>query len=241
MKKFGVLVVVAVAMAYVALRGGCGGTNAVACPAPELEAGWGETLKAAEVCPRSGYLCVGRRSMQIARWPLTGGTIRVRVRPPRFGDDETNRVLTALVTEGIRAWDGHPFPVIVDDGLFTLRIPDIDVVWSQGLYNAALGLSTTSWRKRGDGLKFSSQGLAVVVPPIPPHERGDAMGAELRTRILAAAIHEMGHALGLGHSDSREDIMFPQLRPEVTRPRPSSRDLRTIEALYALPNGAMVR
>ena len=54
-------------------------------------------------------------------------------------------------------------------------------------------------------------------------------------------MHEMGHALGLLHSDSEDDVMFPQLRPGATQVRVSGRDLRTVDALYALPNGATVQ
>jgi hypothetical protein len=43
------------------------------------------------------------------------------------------------------------------------------------------------------------------------------------------------------HSDSERDIMYPQYTPGATPDAPSGRDLRTVEALYALPNGAALR
>jgi hypothetical protein len=240
-KKLAIVAVIIVAIVFLASRDACGRGNAVACPAPELEEGWGTTIGAAEICPSSGYLCGGRRQFQIVRWPLTHGTLRVRVGLPRFEDDDTGESLRAAVVEGIRAWDGHPFPLIVDDAAFSMRIADIDVVWTQGLYNAALGVSNISWSKAGKRLKFKSDGLGVVVPPIPAPERGGKLAATTRAYIVQAAMHEMGHALGLGHSDSPLDIMFPRLRPEMLQPRLSQRDLRTVDALYLLPNGASVR
>ena len=54
-------------------------------------------------------------------------------------------------------------------------------------------------------------------------------------------MHEMSHALGImWHSDSTRDIMYPQILPN-TMAELSARDLRTVEALYELPNGAMVQ
>jgi len=253
MKKFLVVAVVIGGAFYFLLRGGCGSDGALACPAPELEEGVGVRLSAREVCPNAGYLCAQRRSFQIARWPLTNGTLRVRVSLPGFVDKETAKMLREAAIEGIREWAGHPFPLIIDDAALMLRVPDVEVVWTEGLYNAAAGVATYSAQIDGKRLKYKSHGIAVVVPPLgapsgPPAAgaavyRGQqyTMGPLLLARIKATAMHEMGHALGLMHSDSRDDVMFPELRNDATYVRASARDLRTADALYALPNGATVQ
>lgn len=229
------------AIYWFGLRGGCGTRGALACPPPGLDEGVGTTLAAAEVCRDSGYLCTAMQGSQVTRWELGRGKLRIRVPPPDLTgfslNKETSQRLRAAVTEGIKAWDGHPFPLIVDDGDFTLRFWDIRVVWTQGMGNHAAGQARVGWKINGKRLELETDGLAVVVPPQV------MMGIDdrLHAYIKAVTIHEMGHALGmLGHSDSSRDIMYPQMLP-TTRAELSERDLETIDALYKLPNGAMVR
>lgn len=229
------------AIYWFGFRGGCGRSGAVACPPPELEEGVGVTLSAGEVCRNSGYLCNALQGSQVTRWGLDKGKLRIRVPPPDLpGYNLSKRAaeeLRAAVVEGIKAWDGHPFPLIVDSGDFTLRLWDIRVVWTEGMNNHAAGQARVGWKIDGKRLHLETDGLAVVVPPQV------MMGVDdkLHQFIKAIAIHEMGHSLGiLGHSDSPRDIMYPQIQPN-TEASLSERDLEAMDALYSLPNGAKVQ
>jgi YD repeat-containing protein len=51
--------------------------------------------------------------------------------------------------------------------------------------------------------------------------------------LLAVAVHETGHAIGLPHSADSSDVMFPSTRTATL----SERDIRTATLLYQLPPG----
>src|SRR5262245_37082713 len=98
------------ALYWFVARSGCGTSGALACPAdPTIDEGVGVTLATAEICPRSGYLCVEKGgTLQIARWPLKKGKLRVRVPLPSFDflDADQARQLRDAAVDGIKAWDG---------------------------------------------------------------------------------------------------------------------------------------
>lgn len=225
------------AIYWFGFRSGCGTSGALACPPPEIEEGVGMTLDAREVCRGTGYLCAAMQGSQVVRWGLDKGRLRIRVPPTEYLSGDADRRVRDAVVEGIKAWDRKPFPLIIDSGDFTLRFWDIRVVWTQGMNNHAAGQARVGWKIDGKRLKLETDGMAVVLPPQVMMGINDAV----LEHIKAVTIHEMGHSLGLlGHSDSPRDIMYPQILPS-TRAELSDRDLQTIEALYALPNGATVQ
>lgn len=53
--------------------------------------------------------------------------------------------------------------------------------------------------------------------------------------LMAVAVHEAGHALGMPHSPDSNDVMFPATRTGTL----SERDRRTAQVLYQLPPGSL--
>jgi predicted Zn-dependent protease len=223
----------AFAVYWFGFRPECGRSGAVACPAAEMEEGVGVTLAAKEVCPGSGYFCNRKAPFQVVRWPLDKGKLRIRIELPDFVKGDDAREIREAAIEGILQWDRQPFPIVIQKGL-TLRW-DINVNWTQGLQMEAVGVANPAWQFKGKRVEYSFQGMGIVVPPPA------AMSREARLAwVRAIAAHEMGHALGImWHSDRPSDAMYPRINNAP--PGPSARDFRTLEALYALPNGAMVQ
>ncbi len=235
MKKFVVfLVAVGLAGYWFFMRPVCGTSGALACPDPALEQGVGVELNAKETCLGSGYLCTTRPPpFQVIRWPLDKGKLRIRVTLPDFARGDAAKEIQDAAIEGIMQWDNRPFPLVIQKS-FNIRW-DIGVVWTQGMFNGMAGAANPRWDFDGKRVTYSVEGIGVVVPP-----PGSMPPAALLKRVTDVASHEMGHALGImWHSDRETDIMFPTLNKAPNGP--SARDFQTVDALYSLPNGAMVR
>lgn len=196
-------------------------------PAPVPLPSTRQALSAEIACRNVGYLCNDLSTferMRIQRWRGFEGTLVVHLPPLEMGDRGLGQRLRRAASTGIRAWNGQPFPILVDER--GDRPAHVEVRWLPRLNGAQIGLATTSWSPQS-GLKVLSLELTTQYPwgaPMDPDQ----------LRLVAA--HEMGHALGLPHSDDPRDVMFPT----NTATSLSVRDYRTLEALYALEDGAEI-
>ena len=190
---------------------------------PPLEAG---------VCRNAGYLCYGlsqRPDNRVMRWGDGTGEIRVRITSPDFEDSGEARALQRAAEQGVLTWQGTPFPIrILRGGQGDV---DFEIRWARSLGGNQLGQTSTEWFREGDVSGMRVTGLALVTRS--PFNQNFLLEA---AQVRLTAAHEMGHALGLPHSDDPRDVMYPTNGAA----RISSSDFATMNALYRLPNGARI-
>jgi predicted Zn-dependent protease len=189
------------------------------------------TLASAEVCLDVGYLCAplaDSASFRILRWPDGQASVSVHVPVPTGVAPSDARRLQAAASRGIVAWDGAPLRV---EAHADATSADIVVTWVRSLPDSRLGLARVEWAQRGAEVRFSVPRFELAT-----HASGPAPRLQTPAEVELVAVHEMGHALGLPHSDREADVMFPTR----TARRLTTRDHRTAMALYGLPGGALV-
>lgn len=109
---------------------------------------------------------------------------------------------------------------------------DLTVAWSAarsvpGLRGGTVGVGGGRWQREGSGPAIYVQGGAVLERRMPAHvRRGFVAGPSTGTLLL----HELGHALGLGHVKDVTQVMHPTLTSR-TRPRFGAGDLAGLRAL----------
>jgi hypothetical protein len=94
----------------------------------------------------------------------------------------------------------------------------------------------------GDGYPFDGPGgvLAHTFYPAPPNpepiagdmhfDNAESWRIGANTDIYSVALHELGHALGLGHSDNPADVMYPYYKLQTTL---AAGDKAAIRTMYA--------
>jgi Matrixin len=102
-------------------------------------------------------------------------------------------------------------------------------------------------RAHGDPFPFDGPGgiLAHTFYPVPINPESIAGDMHLDAEenwhaggdidIYTVALHEAGHAIGLGHSDKPGDVMYPYYRRNMPL---SVNDIGAAQALYGVPAGA---
>jgi len=120
----------------------------------------------------------------------------------------------------------------------------VKVTWKLGTNPTAPQTVNILWATfdHGDGFPFDGKGgiLAHTFYPAPPNPEpiaGDMhfddseswhIGSD--TDLFSVALHELGHALGLGHSDNPAAVMYPYYQKQTGL---SSLDIGAIQTMYA--------
>jgi hypothetical protein len=189
------------------------------------------TLEERDACRDSAYLCRGFEwtdgMARVFRWSEDTRMIRILVPMPP-GDPAFARDAQQAAMRGLRAWDRHPFPILVEDRARANAPADITVVWWTAPPGNLLGQTSTRWIQEAGRARLEVIGFRLALAsPIN--------GKPLTPRAIElTAAHEMGHALGLPHSDEPRDVMFAT----NTALNLSARDYKAMQALYRIPNGS---
>ena len=129
----------------------------------------------------------------------------------------------ANVAWAIGRWNGVGLPVWLEQSADSTGA-DIVVTWADRLDSNRTGRSDLTWQRRGPIVKVRVT-LATHLPDGRP---------VLSNQMVALALHELGHAIGLGHSPVKSDALYP----ETSATDLTSRDRGTAALLYSIPPGS---
>jgi hypothetical protein len=162
-------------------------------------------------------------------WPAAGGGAELRYHIANSPGDIPLEQVTGEIRRALGAWAQHG----------NVRFaPALD---AQGDATIAIRFARGS---HGDAYPFDGQGrvLAHTFYPSPPNpeplagdmhlDADETWGIGVNTDIYTVVLHELGHALGIGHSDQPGAVMYPYYRSLTAL---SADDIAAVQSLYGMP------
>lgn len=239
MQRFLTLVLVALALLLFVgtarrFQAGRAGPPVVAASAPDVDSATPSVPDSARVAARvllardigQTYLdsLLASTDSLVRRWSDRGGR-PYRIAILEGGSPDYGVRMADFVREAASRWQA------ADIGLwfsFTGDSADADIVfrWRDTFGNGnQAGVTDLRWSNAGP--------VVHAYVSLASRNAGDSLFTD--DALLGAAVHELGHAIGLPHSAEDTDVMYPVTRVTV----PSSRDRATARLLYSLPPGSL--
>lgn len=152
-------------------------------------------------------------------WPVPTGVYRVLL--VYFATPPAERPDFWTVAEwALSRWSGVAGLPVRFEQTTNVESADIRFRWIEAFDDGRSG--STDWHVDADGI------LDTVTVTLPVrHADSFPMSAEF---LRLVALHEVGHALGLPHSEDPGDVMHPGNRNSALSPR----DIRTVRWLYGV-------
>jgi hypothetical protein len=167
-------------------------------------------------------LIIGTDSL-VRRWPDRNGA-PLRICLIEGGPSDYRSRMAGFVQDALNRWEntgmGVRFRPISDS-----TDADIVVRWIDHFDFDRAGQTDLTWDQSGRVRK------AIISLALRTNSGFPMPDAAL----IAVAVHETGHALGLPHSPDSSDVMFSATRTGIL----SERDERTARLLYQLPTGSL--
>jgi hypothetical protein len=175
------------------------------------------------------YLTANVKDVGLVRWPTTNKPVLVYIAPFRWYEADKQakaQEYELMVWQAFGIWSQVSQGAVTFQRVAQMNQSQINVVWRR-VDRRTLGHCEYSWDKQG---RLYSAEISIGLTDGKVHNYYNNPDEVKRT-----IIHEVGHALGLGHSDNIRDVMYPTHQIGVNTI--SQRDADTLRWLYRLSPG----